>query len=417
MRHVMVMRSGGRAHASVGELSDSSTAGQPETSMTENDSTKNFTWTKADASGAACGAENAGCYIYLRADGAYSPNSYDFEIPQTATFTAGSSYMVLDGMHGRFSISDEVHFEGKEHVLIKNSSFGHLAAGNGNSYALGLWYSNGSIVKNNKVFDSAYWGGASNSKGITFMVGGETSPNWVCNNEIYHVPGEAGVGSKGGVSNLRILGNYIHDSGTCIQTDQNRTQDGVFYPAGGWTVQQNVLRRCGIGVQIGRGATDVTKPELVVNNVFADNFHGVSLGGSSTMSSRLHNNIFIGGSKANSCDSYGTCGAGIYFANNSEAVRDFSYLFGTLKIRMSNNFFSELDRSHGANRNWTPNFAHYDLSQFKSAYSAFGPEGGSGAGDAMLDGAYKPLSGSPVRDAGLSEFFDLPAVNMGIYLQ
>ena len=156
--------------------------------MTEDASTNDFTWTKADTSGAGCGNGNAGCFIYLRADSAaFGPNGAELEVSQYNAIGGGAgqaNHLVIDGVHTRFTqcggLNCSVWFEGSNDLLIQNSSFGHVANSDDNSYALGLWQTNGSIVRHNAIFDSAYWGGTPNSKGLTFMISGATTPNWVC---------------------------------------------------------------------------------------------------------------------------------------------------------------------------------------------------------------------------------------------
>lgn len=84
---------------------------------------------------------------------------------------------------------------------------------------------------------------------------------------------------------------------------------------------------------------------------------------------------------------------------------------------MSHNFFSNMNYSHGVNKNWTPNFANYTLSQFRSTWSSYNPELSSVAGNPMLDSSYAPQVGSPVINMGLGDFYDESSVNVGIYLQ
>jgi hypothetical protein len=419
-RHMMVFREGVRSHADVASLLDGS-AGKPETSMTEDASTNDFTWTKADAGGAGCGAGNAGCFIYLRADSAaFDPNGAELEVSQYNAIggDAGqANHLVIDGVHTRFTqcggLNCSVWFDGSNDLLIQNSSFGHVANSDDNSYALGLWQTNGSIVRRNAIFDSAYWGGTPNSKGLTFMISGATAPNWVCGNEIYHIPGDAGVGSKNGVKDLRIVGNYIHDSVNCVSTNQDRTQGGVFYEAGSYVIQQNVFERCQQGVRMARPSGGTASADVVLNNLFIDNVHGVRLAASTTPASGIFNNIFIGGPLANACDAAGACGAGVYFANNGADPLDFAYILKDLGVVLSNNLYFGLTYSHGVNRNWTANYANYTLSEIQKEYGA---EASSLSEDPLLDADHVPASSSPVIGRGLGKFYDEPSVNIGVHL-
>ena len=419
-RHVMVFRNGVRSHADVASLVDGSD-GKPETSMTEDASTNDFTWTKADASGAGCGDANAGCFLYLRADSAaFDPNGAQFEVSQYNAIggaSGGANHLVIDGVHTRFTqcggLNCSVWFENSNDILIENSSFGHVANSDDNSYGLGLWQTNGSIVRHNMIFDSAYWGGTPNSKGLTFMISGATAPSWVCGNEIYHIPGDGGISAKDGVKDLHIVGNYIHDSVNCVSTNQDRTQDGVFYEAGNYVIQQNVFERCQNGVLMTRASGRTATPDNVVNNLFIDNVHGIELTGNTTPASGIFNNIFLGGPPATPCGSSSDCSAGVYFSNNAGDPLDFSYIVKDLGVGLSNNLYSGLPYSHGVNRNWTANYANYTLSEFQKEYGA---EADSLSEDPLLDKNHVPASNSPVIGKGLGKFYDEPSVNIGVYL-
>ena len=417
-RHVMATREGVRSHADVAALSDET--GSVETSNTEDASTRDFTWTKADLAGAGCTNANEGCFIYLRAESLdFDPNAVEFEISQynaLGAAPAGAHFLVVDGLHTRFTqcggLNCSLQFEGSDHLLIQNGSFGHVANSDDNSYALALWRTNASIVRNNRFFDSAYWGGTPNSKGLTFMISGATSPNWVCGNEIFHIAGSAGLGSKGGVSSLNVVGNHFHDSTTCLGTDHAREQDGVAYTAGNWLIRQNVFERCSVGVELSRnGHLEEQPPDLIINNVFVDNRRGVNFSPTATPGERVHNNLFLGGELSNACAG-DECGAGIYFANNAGEVRDFDAVFQDLGCQSSHNAFSGLSFSHGVNRNWTDNYANYTLAQFQEAWGA---ETGSLATDPGVDADWQPTQGSPLLGAGLGEFYGRDTAHIGLY--
>ncbi len=426
-RHMMIFVDGERAHANVSDLAEGS-EGSPETSMTEDGSTHDFTWTKADGSGAGCGSDNAGCFVYLRADDpSFDPNTRAFELSQTNAIGAppgGVHHVVIDGIATRFTqcggLNCSLAFEGSNNVLIQNSSFGHVANSNDNSYGIGLWSTNGSIVRRNRVFDSAYWGGTPNSKGITFMISGQEEPNWVCGNEVFHIPGEAGIGSKSGVQRLHIIGNYVHDCAFGVETNGDRTQDGTLYEAGAYAIEQNIFENNSVAVWLrqpggdgGMAGNAGAGPDFVVNNLFIDNRSGVLLATQMTPGARVLNNIFLGGPTANACSGE-DCGAAIYYANNAGEIRDFTFVLETLEVDFSNNLFFGHDASHGVNRNWTPDYEHFTLAEFQTAYAS---ELNSLDADPLLDAVYRPASGSPALGAGLAEYYGLETVNIGPYLE
>jgi hypothetical protein len=290
-----------------------------------------------------------------------------------------------------------------DQALIQDCSLGHVSNSDDNSYGLGLWFSNGSIVRRNVVFDSAYWGGTANSKGITLMVSGRTAPNWLCDNEVFHIPGNAAIGTKGGVSNLRVIGNRIHDSHVGVELSHVRDQDGMTYPAGQWVISQNVIERCQLGVFLTRyGHQDRAQPgDSIVNNLFRDNRGGVVFAFDMPPDERVHNNIFVGGAMAATCTSE-VCDTGMYFGNNAGEVRDFDYLFAApISLRVSHNLYFGFRFTHGVNRNWTANYVNRDLAMFQSAFSGVSAERGSLVADPMLDIDNRPRPGSPALGAGL----------------
>jgi hypothetical protein len=419
-RHAMLFREGIRTHADVASLFEDG-AGAIETSTTEDTSSRNFTWTKADENGLGCGSSNAGCYVYLRADDAsFDPAARVFELSQLNAINTApgrASYAVIDGLGTRFTqcggLNCSIAIEGSDEVVIRNGTFAHVANSDDNSYALGLWRTNGSKVYDNEVYDSAYWGGTPNSKGITFMISGATAPNWVCRNDVHDIPGQAAIGSKGGVVDLRILGNYLHDSTVCVETTEEREQGGVKYAGGSWVIQQNVFARCESGAQLSRSHGSPAGPDTVVNNVFVDNRRGVAFSANTTPGSSVYNNIFLGGELSNQCSGQ-MCGAGIYFANNAGEVRDLDYVFlGVVKAVSSHNLFFGFTHTHGVTRNWTANYANYTVAEVQAK---FGAEDGSLVADPLLDDGYRPKPGSPATDAGLGSVVGETSVNMGVFL-
>jgi hypothetical protein len=426
-RHMMVFRDGARSHADVADLVDGS-EGSPETSMTEDRSTHDFTWTKANAAGEGCGSDNAGCFIYLRADDAgFEPGEKAFEASQYNAIGGPSGrldYLVVDGIATRFTqcggLNCSLWLEGSDYVVVQNSSFGHVANSDDNSYGIGLWNTNGSIVRRNRVFDSAYWGGTPNSKGITFMISGQEAPNWVCGNEVFHIPGDAAICSKSGVQRLQVIGNYVHDCEVGVVTNGDRTQDGTLYAGGAYAIEQNIFERNGSGVALSQPGGDGgtagdagAGPDVVANNLFIDNRSGVRLATQMTPGARVFNNIFLGGPVANACSGE-DCGAAIYYANNAGEVRDFEHPLGQLGVVLSNNLFHEHDASHGVNRNWTANYEFFTLAEFQATYAS---ESGSLDADPLLDADFRPAAGSPAVDAGFAEYYGLESVHIGPHLQ
>lgn len=384
--HEMVMIGGVRSHADVSDLTDEGT------------------WTKADDGGTGCpNGDNAGCYVYLRPPAGMDVPSTDFEASQGNFFYAGSSdYMVIRGLSIRFTHSTSIFFEGADHILVEQNELAHNANSNDNAYSLRVWNAEGAMIRNNRVHDSRYWGGLTNSWGITFMLAGETEPLWVCNNEIWDIYWAA-VGSKGGASQVQMVQNYIHDVHLGAETPNSRCHwqgcDEHHWPAGNWTIRENVFEGCQAGVEIRATLSDpeMVSPSRIYNNLFVDCDDGVHVKRAS-IPPMLRNNVFEGGR------------AGIFFsAGGTDTWPDY-YLAG--------GFDSDFNLFHGqyavyVNVNWSGSEQGYGLAEYQTAYGA---EASSLAADPQLGPApdYAPASSSPVFGAGDPGTYDgVETVNLG----
>ncbi len=194
-------------------------------------------------------------------------------------------------------------FEGADFITLENNIFGNTSNGNDNSYGIRIWDSEGSVVRNNIVYDSKYWGGTSNSKGITFMVAKLGQPNIVEYNEVYDIPGRAAVGVKSGVSNLIVRYNYIHDvymafepgGFRCVwsatNTDGCQNTDVEYRPGGSWEIYGNIVTNTEIGMSL-PGFVEDGNSNQIYNNVFYQVKSGVKMGWDGSFNNVFANNIF-----------------------------------------------------------------------------------------------------------------------------
>ncbi len=367
--HVMETREGERSHANAADLVDPGT------------------WTKADASGVGCGRDNPGCFIYLRPFEDMDVSTTSFEASQGNFFTSiGGDYQVVDGLTIHFTQSTAIFFEGAQHILIQNGEFAHNANGNDNSYSLRLWGADGALVRRNRVSDSRYWGGAVNSHGITFMVGGDEIDIWVCENEVFDIIGH-GVSTKGGSSNVQVVGNYIHDVGNGVHTSSARCHwrgcDVRDFPGGGYAIRENLFENCRAGVAIARTGErpESVSPSRIYNNLFIDTERGVETLRVSTQP-LVRNNVFVG------------TGNGLYFRAGGMTTWPDYYISEGFDSDF--NLF-DADSSIYVYANWSGMEAAQDLATYQMNYSA---EANSIEGDPMLDDRYMPRAGSPVLGSG-----------------
>ncbi len=381
--HVMESRDGARSHANAADLVEPGT------------------WTKADASGVGCDRDNAGCFIYMLPFADMDVSSTAFEASQGSFFhSVGGDYQVVDGLTIRFTQSTAIFFEGAQHILIQNGDFAHDANGNDNSYSLRLWGADGALVRRNRVSDSRYWGGAVNSHGITFMVGGDEADMWVCENEIFDTIGY-GVSTKGGSSNVHVVGNYLHDLGTGVHTSYARCHwrgcDVRKFPGGSYTVRENLFENCGSGVAISRTDRRPAGQSRIYNNLFLDTERGVETLRVSVQPF-VRNNIFTGS------------GNGLYFrAGGTTTWPDY---FISKGFDSDYNLFDTVSAIY-TYANWSGMERAQDLSSYQTEYDG---EANSLELDPMLDDRYRPRPGSPALGSGdPSVYVGATRVNRGLW--
>ena len=372
-------------------------------------------WTKADAAGNGCGQANTGCFIYLRSsDG--DPNGREFELAQRGLTRVAGDDVTVRGLTFLYTQPQPIFFEFADRVLLEDNVFGHVSNGNDNSYGVRIWESQGSIVRRNEVFDSVYWGGTSNSKGITFMLTRPGAPNIVEHNYVHDIPGRSAVGTKGGVSNLIVRYNRIENvymafevgDARCVWTSSNddgcQPSDDEYRPAGNWRIYGNVVRNSEIGLGL-PGYIQDGNHNWLYNNVFDQVETGVDIGWQGTTGTRIANNIFLGSRAAIYLQSGGT----------TTSVTDYLDQFSA----DHNLYFGSTMADVHLRPNWGGNYASgtsYTLAQFRSE---FGREMNSlaAAPDFALDWPdYRLAEDSPATGAGDAGFWPgRAAVDIGAH--
>ncbi len=360
-------------------------------------------WTKADDAGTACGDDSAGCYLYLYPPAGMDVTTESFEVDQGGFISAtGSDYLVVRGLTIHFTHWTPVFISGATHVLVEDNDLAHNAAqGGNNAYGLSLWSVNSALVRRNRVRDTTYWT-AANAWGITFMISGEQPGGdcWVCDNELEGFS-RAAVGSKGGSSKVRVIGNTIYNSGNGVEIPESRCdgpQCNVHFHGGDWTVRENLIYACDRGVEMNVVSSELQAymdPSLVHNNVIVDVAFaiGIQLGDPLWT---VRNNVFV------------DCHEGAIRLGGTDDVGD---LVGAVLDSDYNFFTSGPAYVHYANwavqGTWTRAEAQSDLAL----------EAHSLDGDPLLDptDGYRPQSGSPTLGSGDSSIYPDTSgpVNMG----
>ena len=373
-------------------------------------------WTKADVNGNQCFRSNIGCYIYLYPAIGEDPNTQIYELSQRsmARVAGNGDYMMVKNIEFYYTQSTAIFFEGADFVTLDGNIFGNTSNGNDNSYGIRIWDSQGSVVKNNKVFDSKYWGGVSNSKGITFMVSKIGQPNIVEYNEIYDIPGFDAVGVKSGVSNLIVRYNYIHDVYSaftpggyrCIwsasNTDGCQDTDVEYRPGGSWKIYGNIVVNATTGVNL-PGYINDGDGNLIYNNVFYQVQTAIKLGWDGTFANVIANNIIANGE------------TGIYLQSGGTVTTVTDYL--DQYISHNNLFFNNSNADIHLRPSWSGGYTFgtpYSVSQFQTQFNS---ENNSFSADPLFvnTSTFELTAGSLALNAGDGSFWDGSVVDIGAY--
>lgn len=371
-------------------------------------------WTKAGADGSQCFADNEGCYIYYYPPAGENPNDEVYELSQRGLGRFWSDHLVVRGLEIYYAQPQPIFFEGANDIVVEGNVFGHTSNGNDNSYGMRIWQSGGALVRHNVVFDSVYWGGVSNSKGITFMVSDPENPHIVEYNEVYDIPGQAAIGVKSGVSHLIARYNYIHDVHTAFEpggyrcvwsrtnTDGCQPTDVEYRPGGRWQIYGNVVVEAETGFRVA-GHVDDGGENWVFNNVFYGGGTGIRLGWDGPVGHQFFNNVFV----------HQDAGLYLYSGGTTTTVDDYLGQY----TAYNNLYFGNTADIH-LRPNWSGGptaGVPYTLLEFQSQ---FDEEMNSISTDPRFVDPPSDLhlsSGSPAAGAGAGDSFGAPSVDIGAY--
>lgn len=390
IRHVMEMRDGRRAHAPVSAL------------VEEN------RWTKADDAGAGCDGGNTGCFIYARLPSGTDPNTRGYELSQRKLlYGIGAQRLVIRNLRIFYTQDSAFSLEGARDELIEDNVVGHNSNSDDNAYSLFVTYGGGTVVRRNVVYDSEYWGGFPNSKGITFMVMDENDPATVEDNEVYGMIGQC-ITTKSGVANLIVRRNYVHDCAVGADPPGSRcdwmgcdpAMGGYEYPGGGWQISENLFENNGTAVSM----PGQTPANVIHNNVFRGNDAAIDhrMAAAGTV---IANNIFVDNQR------------GVYLnhgeAGNAATVADFLPTFTS-----HHNLFHQNAHDYFLRPDWTGPGGSGEGSTLAEHLAAHpGEESGSLSGDPLFVGPddLHLQPGSPAKQSGDGSFYGAATVDMGMY--
>jgi len=212
------------------------------------------------------------------------------EVSQYTFFgTIGERYIRYQNLRLYYCQGQAIYAEGGRGIEVLDCEVAHVANGHGNAYGIYFWFGGGNRVAGCTIHDVWYWGGAVNSHGVSFCCTGQEEQgggNVVEDCEIYDTG--LGVGSKGGVMNLVVRHNRIHDVRLCgVAIGGGRQQGKRFYPNGRYRIFGNCFYRCRTGIRRSHARSD--QPSVAFNNTFVGGGSAVHM--ASRFELRLFNNI------------------------------------------------------------------------------------------------------------------------------
>ena len=211
------------------------------------------------------------------------------EVSQYTFFsTIGERYIRYRNLHIYYTQGRAIYAEGGRGIEVLGTEVAHVANGNENAYGIYFWFGGGNRVAESTIHDVWYWGGAVNSHGVSFCTTGQEDQgggNVVENSEIYDTG--LGVGSKGGVMNLVVRYNRIHDVSRGVVIGGGRQQGRRFYPNGRYRIYGNYFYNSQTGILRAHARSD--EPSVAFNNTFVGGRSAVHM--VSRFDLRLFNNV------------------------------------------------------------------------------------------------------------------------------
>ena len=266
-------------------------------------------------------------WVYLWSRESDTPDNHRIEASQHHVMNVNQPWIRVAGLHMLFGQNLVCEITA-DHCEVVGCEIAHCSNSVDNSYNAYFSGCSHSAFRNCLIHDSFYWGDhGSNSHTMSTINCGDGGPNFVDRCEIFN--GGLGVGSKGAVRELVVMGCHIYDqvNGISIsgerssgpgagKTDRghyliwcNRISDctkGVWISSGKThenRVWGNLIERCGAGFSMRNVGAVPDRPHLA-NNIFRSNDVAVYMvagrDGTEKISTFVqsgftsHNNLFSG---------------------------------------------------------------------------------------------------------------------------
>lgn len=247
------------------------------------------------------------------------------------------------------------------------------------------------------------------------MVSKPGESNIVGYNEIYDIPGRSAVGTNGGVADLIVRYNHIHDvynafepghfrcAWSSTNNDGCQITDDEYRPAGNWCIYGNIVANTEVGLRLSASEAGGDNNWLY-NNVFYNLQSAVNIGWNGVFETVIANNIFMNNK------------VGIYLQNGgmTTTVEDYLDQF----VAHHNLYFNNSHADIHLRPNWGGNFysgTSYDLIPFQTQFSQTELQAISADPQFINNTEFRLAEGSPATNTGSGEFWNIASVDMGAY--
>ncbi|MBL7038163.1 MAG: right-handed parallel beta-helix repeat-containing protein [Pirellulaceae bacterium] len=230
-------------------------------------------------------------WIYLWSRESDTPDNHRIEASQHHVMNVNQPWIRVAGLHMLFGQNVVCEITA-DHSEVVGCEIAHCSNSVDNSYNAYFSGCSHSAFRNCLIHDSFYWGDhGSNSHTMSTINCGDRGPNFVDRCEIFN--GGLGIGTKGAVRELVVIGCHIYDqvNGISISGERSSGPGAGKADRGHYLIWRNRISDCAKGVWISSGKTHENR---VWGNLIERCGAGFSMRNVGAVPDRPHlaNNIF-----------------------------------------------------------------------------------------------------------------------------
>jgi len=323
-------------------------------------------------------------WVYLWCREGDNPAQHRIEASQSVVVAADKPWVRVEKLHIFFGQPMGLNLRA-DHVVADGVEVAHVSNSVDNAYGAYFLSCSNSRLCNSTIHDSYYWGDhGSNSHVVSCIDAGDHGPNFVENCDIFD--GGLGVGTKGAVREMLVLGNRIRDvqRGVLVSGERVSGPGAGKTDRGHYLVYGNVFRDCAHGVFFYSGKSHQSR---VYNNLFQRCGRAIHIWDYEGISEKteLANNVFL------QCETAIFCLAGRVGKPTLARCHDAG-------LRSHHNLFFDNRVDWRNPLDWGRSFDQ--TFQQVQAYGDYGWETGSVGGDPLVDDQGRSAEGSPALGKG-----------------